>query len=221
MHGLRFDAFQVYNRIGIEDGMLRLLKTSGTYKDFGKFFYNVWADAFYNYTTIFVFLFSKETSDFHTALAEFYSNVYELSTVYEWHDAVLLMAIKAHTYIVSQQPTDPSKWVIPEKFQGRFCTPKTMIEMGSIIGTGGAGGKKRKRLRSPDGGCCVKSSGSKNLSISCDLFNKGGCDWQPCNRVHKCKECGSKDHGLSDCTAKVKKRGWQSVEGIKVVVEEV
>lgn len=41
MRGLRFDALQDHDRIGIEDGMLRLRKTSGTYKDFGKSFYNV------------------------------------------------------------------------------------------------------------------------------------------------------------------------------------
>lgn len=89
--------------------MLRLRKTSGTYKNFGKSFYDVWADAFHNYTTILVSLFGKEAPDLHTALAEFCSIVYELSTVYEWQDAVLPMAIEAHTYIVSQQPIDPSK----------------------------------------------------------------------------------------------------------------
>ncbi len=41
MRGLRFDALQDLDRIGIEDGMLRLRETSETYKDFGKSFYNV------------------------------------------------------------------------------------------------------------------------------------------------------------------------------------
>ena len=181
----------------------------------------MWADAFHNFTIILVSLFSKEAPDLHITLAEFYSNVYELSTVYEWQDAVLPMAIKAHTYIVSQQPTDLSKWVIPEKFQGRFCTLRTMIGIGSIIGASGAGGSKRRRSRSPAGARCVKSSGSNNLLISCDLFNKGGCNWPPCNRAHKCKKCGSRAHWLLDCTAKRKKRSWQSAESTGVVVEEV
>lgn len=195
--------------------MLRLRKTSGTYKNFGKSFYDVWADAFHNYTTILVSLFGKEAPDLHTALAEFCSIVYELSTVYEWQDAVLPMAIEAHTYIVSQQPIDPSKLVFSENFQGRFCTPRTMIGMGSIIGAGGAGGSKRKRSKSPAGGRRVKSSGSKNPSINCELFNKGGCDWPPCNRAHKCQECGSRDHGLSECTAKGKRGvdNWRKVRG--------
>ena len=96
-----------------------------------------------------------------------------------------------------------------------------MIGMSSIIGAGGVGDSKRRRSRSPAKGCHVKSSRSNNPSISWDLFNKGGCDWPPCNKAHKCKECGSRDQKLSECTAKRKKRSWQLAEGIKVVVEEV
>ncbi len=76
IRGLRFDALHDHDRIGIEDGILSLRKTSGTYKNFGKSFYDVLGDAFHNHTTIFVSLFSKEASDLHTSLAEFYSNVY-------------------------------------------------------------------------------------------------------------------------------------------------
>ncbi len=42
MRRLRFDSLHDQDRIGIEDGMLELRKTLGTYKDFGKFFYEVW-----------------------------------------------------------------------------------------------------------------------------------------------------------------------------------
>ncbi len=55
MRGLWFDSLHDQDRIGIEDGMLKLRKTSGTYKDFRKSFYEVWADVFHNYTTILVF----------------------------------------------------------------------------------------------------------------------------------------------------------------------
>ena len=41
MQSLHYKAFQDQKRIGIEDGMLRLRKTSGSYKDFGKLFHNV------------------------------------------------------------------------------------------------------------------------------------------------------------------------------------
>ncbi len=77
-----------------------------------------------------------------------------------------------------------------------------MIRIGSIM----RAGAKRKKSRSPGGVRRGKSSGSNNPSISCELFNKGECDWPPCNRAHKCKDCGSRDQGLSECMAKVKKR---------------
>lgn len=84
MQGLRFDAFQDLEKISIEDEILRLWKTSRKYKDFRKYFFEVWANIFYNYTTIFIFFFAKKALDFHTTLQKFYSSVYELLTVYEW-----------------------------------------------------------------------------------------------------------------------------------------
>ena len=68
--------------IDIKEGMLKLRKTSGTYKDFGKSFYEVWADDYHNYTTILVSVFGREVLDLYSALAEYYTNIYELSTVY-------------------------------------------------------------------------------------------------------------------------------------------
>ncbi len=77
-----------------------------------------------------------------------------------------------------------------------------MIGMGLIM----KAGAKKKRLRSPVGARRGKFLRSNNPSISCKLFNKGGCDWPHCNRAHKCKECGSRHHGLLECTTKGKKR---------------
>ena len=60
MRGFRYETFQDQERIGIEDGILRLRKTSGTYKNFGNSFHEVWGKAFINYTTILVSLFGKD-----------------------------------------------------------------------------------------------------------------------------------------------------------------
>lgn len=70
------------------------------YKDFGKSFYKAWLEAFYNYTIVLMLLFGKEVPHLHITLAEFYRSIYKLSIVYEWQEAVLLIAIKAHIYIV-------------------------------------------------------------------------------------------------------------------------
>lgn len=173
MRGLHFDAMQDHDRVGIEDEMLKLRKISGTYKDFGKFFYKAWANAFHNYTTILVFFFGKKAPDLYTALADFNSSLYKLSTVYNWQETGLPMAIEVHTLIVAQQPTDPLKWVIPEKFQGRFCLLRTLKGMRSIRGR--EAHNKRKRSRSPIISSCRVKNGSNNSSVTCKAFNKGGC----------------------------------------------
>ena len=147
MRGLRFQVIHDKNCISVKDGMLKLRKISGTYKDFSKSFYEIWADIFYNYTTIFVSFFDKEVPNLHSALAKFYMQIYEFSTIYEWQETVLLMAIKAYIFVVIQQLMDPSKWVIPEKFQGRFCMARTMIGMSSMMG--GEGLAQREGDRGP------------------------------------------------------------------------
>ncbi len=162
----------------------------------------MWADAFHNYTTTLASFFGMEVPDLHFVFAEFHTNIYELFTVHEWQEAVLPMAIEARIFIVAQQTTDLSKWVLLEKLQGMFYKARTMIGMGLIMRAGG----KRKRSRSHSGGRRGKLSGSNNPSITCELFNQSGCDRPPYIRAHKCKACGSRDHGLSECKAKGKKR---------------
>lgn len=67
MQGLRYDALQDQERIGIEDRMLRLRRTSRSYKDFRKSFIDIWSEAFLNYSTIFISLSGKEAPDLHAA----------------------------------------------------------------------------------------------------------------------------------------------------------
>ena len=64
--------------------MLRLKKTLKTYKDFRKLFYEVWSESFYNYTLIIVLFFSlANTAKFNMTLNLFYTNIFQLSQVYE------------------------------------------------------------------------------------------------------------------------------------------
>lgn len=189
--------------------MLRLWKTSGRYKDFRNFFHKVLSEAFHHYTTVLVSLCGKEAQDLQATLIEFCSNIYELSMVYEWQDTVLLMSIEGHKYIVTQQPTEPSKWVIPEKFQGKFCTARTIIGMRATTTN-----NKRRRLKSPPSRRVKSSGGPNNPSLTCDLFNKGDCHWSPCERAHKCRGYGSKDHGLS-------RKGKFGAGGMGITVEPI
>ena len=78
--------------------------------------------------------------------------------------------------------------------------------MGLILG-GEGGSNKKKRSRSPaiSNRKMKGPNRSNNLSITCDLFNKAGCNWALCERTHMCKECESKDHGIAECILKGRK----------------
>lgn len=71
MRGLQFDVLQNYNRVKLKNGRLRLQKMLRTYKNFKKYFYNIWANAFYNYITIFISLFGKVALDLYSTLPSF------------------------------------------------------------------------------------------------------------------------------------------------------
>lgn len=89
--------------------MLRLKKALGTYKIFGKSLHNVWGEAFINYTVILVGFFGKEPLNLNIILINFYGNIFQLSKIHKWQGALLAMVIEVHTYIISQQPSDPSR----------------------------------------------------------------------------------------------------------------
>ncbi len=197
MRGLSFKAYKDGERIGIEDGLLNLRKNSGLYKDYGNSFYEVWSEAFINYTSILVSLFGATVLHLQAAFTQFYGQVLRLSKVYDWKEALLPMAIEVHSQIVTQQSTNPKQWVILPEFRGRFCPSMTVIGMNSLLGP-----TKQKRSQSPPTCRGEKQTGSttNNPSVVCDLFNKGSCRWVGCKRAHKCKGCGSKEHGFGSCT---------------------
>lgn len=63
--------------------MLKLRKTSGTFKDYGNNFYEVWSEAFINYTSIMVLLFGATAPRLQAALTQFHGLVPQLSKVYD------------------------------------------------------------------------------------------------------------------------------------------
>lgn len=117
-----------------------------------------------------VSLFRKTSPDLYAGLTHFYDAILQLAKVYDWKEAVLRLAIEAHSHIVAQQPTDAKWWIIPAGLQGRVCAPMNMI-----------------------GGAL-----SNNFLVICELFNIGSCNRTGCERAHKCKGCGSKEHGLGN-----------------------
>lgn len=160
------------------------------FKNFDRFFEKIWANNFYNYTIILVFLFDKNASDLHFAKIQFDNNVYKLFTIFKSWKIVLSMVIRIHTFIVAHQFTNLEKSVILKQFHARVCIIRIMIKMSSIIETW----VKRRRLKFFISIHYNKLSKLKYLLISCQLFNKGGNNCLLNNRINKYEKCEWKNH---------------------------
>ena len=185
-------------QIHIDEGTLKMRKVTGSYKDYGTS-NTLWSEAFLNYTMILMALFGPTIPSLYLALAGFHREIIELSTIYEWQGGVLPLALDFHTHVVEGQPTDPTRWLIPAKWQARFCNPLTAL--GSD-----ASGQKRKRAHSPTP---ASKKDANDISVTCISFNKGVCSRSNCHRKHVCETCGGKDHGSRTCKKVVRSGGSQ------------
>ena len=178
-----------HDQIHIDEGTLKMRKVTGSYKDYGST--NIlWSEAFLNYTMILMALFGPTIPTLYLALAGFHREIIELSTIYEWQGGVLPLALDFHNHVVEGQPTDPTRWAIPAKWQASFCNPLTVL--GSDIA-----GQKRKRTHSPTSSTPKKDA--NDSSVTCISFNKGTCSRSNCHRKHICETCGGKNHGSRTC----------------------
>ena len=146
-----------------------------------------------------VSLFGAMAPCLQVALTQFYGLVLQLLKLYDWKEALLPLAIEVYLRIITQQPSDAKQWVIPFEFQGRFCTPMTIIGMNSLLDLASA---KRKYSKSLAYWSAKTESATNNLSVMCDAFNKGSCTWGRYERLHKCRGCGSRKHGVGCCIKK-------------------
>jgi hypothetical protein len=103
MRGLGHEFFEDQDRIGFgENGQLKnLKKTVGTFKDFGKTFYEVYAEAFINYQLITTTLFAKISPDLFATLIKYYQKILELAKLYDWKTAMLPFVIEHHTHVAT------------------------------------------------------------------------------------------------------------------------
>lgn len=81
MKSQSYEAYDDQDRIGIHDGSVRLRKSSGSFKDYGKTHY-IWSESFDNYSMIFISLFGSTAPDLHAALSLFKADTLQLSRVY-------------------------------------------------------------------------------------------------------------------------------------------
>lgn len=75
MGKLSFEVYQDEEHIGIKDGMLKIQKSSGSYKDYRSSFYKVWLEVFINYTSIPVSLFRTTVPHLQAFLIQFHGTI--------------------------------------------------------------------------------------------------------------------------------------------------
>jgi hypothetical protein len=200
MRGLAHDFYYDQDRIGIENGQLKSLKkTMGTYKDFGKIFYEVYSEFFINYLLIVTTLFATTSSDIGVTLIKFYQKILELAKLYDWESAVLSLAIEIHTHAAAQGIIEADNWNIDSDFQGRYCHPGALNGTKSFSQNVSSLMKRKRSLERL--GRFEKKLGSFNiLTVLCEAYNRHtGCNVPSCERLHQCKGCGTKGHGLATC----------------------
>lgn len=163
MKGQSYEAYYGQDHIQIDNSKLRIKKSQGFYKNFGKSVHEVWAEAFINYQTIIVSFFGKTVPDLHAATNSFYQKILELSRVYDWERAVLPLAIDVHTNIVSVSASDPKAWVIPDPFQARFCNVSTALPA-FMISTNQSFLGKRKRETNDIGPKPIRTQGEYTIA---------------------------------------------------------
>lgn len=95
--------------LSLKNSTIRLKKVIETYKDFEKTFQDMWSESFLNYSAIMVFFFGLSKPTLHRTLSRFYSDIFKFSWVYNWEDAVLLIAIKLYYYIIAHQLSDTTQ----------------------------------------------------------------------------------------------------------------
>lgn len=185
------------DRVKFDGDVLNTKKAIGTMKDYGST-PTIWSEAFLNYSQIMVSFFGSTTPDLFFALGEYHREVLDLAKVYEWRQAVLPLAIDYHTHITESSPTTVRLWTLPQRCVARYCSPLTVL---------GTSSRRQKRSKSPaTSSKPSRGSDANNQSIICNGFNgRNGCSYPSCKRDHKCKECGSRDHGESHCWTKTQR----------------
>ena len=183
--------------------MLKLRKTSGTYKDFGKSFMRYKRTSF---TTIWPSLSLSLTKRPQISISPSLNSI-AVSTNFQPSQMARSGLFDSHSgpYLYRcLVPYWPAKLGHLSKVSKQVLYPKK--DERNRLNTHRRGtSNKNKRSRSfVTGSCRVKvGGGPNNLSVTYMLFNDIGGYTSTCyERNHKCKKCGSQDHRLAECTSK-------------------
>lgn len=168
---------------------MKLKRATGSLRDFGAT-WDIWSEAFINYTMIMVDFFGVNFPTLCHALLLFWTKIRKLSKIYEWQNAILPLAVDYHTDITSANHTDVEAWTLPQSWIDQYCPPNY------IFTTAAPSSRKQAAITPADG-----HVNKKKVGEICRNFNTKECLLgENCFREHKCSECNLNDHGATTCT---------------------
>ena len=156
-------------------GQMSVKKARGSVKDFGRS-PAIWLDGFMVYSDIVHRLFGLKFPALPSALLGFCRQIIDLSKIYVWNDAVLLLALRYHQHVMRSGQTNHEQWdPIPDKVVYQFCRPDKVLA--STITPQAAGPKKEFPRSTKD---------PNDSTVPCLNYRKyGECRSTWCKRRHE------------------------------------
>jgi len=155
-------------------GQMSIKKARGSVKDFGRS-PAIWLDGFMVYSDIIHQLFGLKFPALPSALLRFCRQIIDLSKIYFWNDAVLLLALRYHQHVIRSGQTNHEQWSpIPDNIVFQYCRPDKVLTSNITQPPG-------PRRESPRG-----TRDPNDNTVLCLNFRKyGECRFTGCKRRHE------------------------------------
>jgi hypothetical protein len=156
-------------------GQMSIKKARGSVKDFGRS-PAIWLDGFMVYSDIIHQLFGLKFPALLPALLRFCRQIIDLSKIYVWNDAVLLLALRYHQHVMRSGQTNHEQWSpIPDNVVYQFCRPDKVLASTGTAQTSGLIGEFPQNTKDPN-----------DSTVPCLNFRKyGECRFTGCKRRHE------------------------------------
>src|SRR5947209_12108218 len=156
-------------------GQMSIKKARGSVKDFGRS-PTIWLDGFMVYSDIIHQLFGLKFPALSSALLRFCRQIMDLSKIYVWNDAVLLLALRYHQHVMRSGQTNHEQWSpIPDNVVYQYCRPDKVLTSNTTPQVPGFRKEFPRTSKDPN-----------DNTVLCLNFRKyGECRFTGCKRRHE------------------------------------
>jgi len=173
--------------ISFEDGKIKQSKNVGKASAIKSL--AVWSKNFITYVSIVSIFHGVKYPQIVRKLLEFHNIIGELSQTYDWHKAVLPLALLLHRTALHKGFADLDAWELPATLIDRYC--RAHIKSSGPLNNTSI--PKRSFEENP----------TNKPGVICTNFNYRSCTSGYCKRDHKCSQCGG-NHPAKACRHKPK-----------------